>query len=224
IAHLVVGPAIGLALHQRESLVLHGSGVVIDGAAVVFVGDAGWGKSTTAAAFLREGADLITDDMALLEPASGDGYDVLAGPPWLKLWPEAVDALGLAAAGVEPEPEPIHPGEEKLRVRIPVAFAPGGGGHRLAAIYVLHPGDRGGSSRVEPVGRSEAFVELTRHSFAASVLERTHAQPWHSAAVAEVVRRVPVRRLVVDRDLEALDALVAHVRADIPVRLPMPVS
>ena len=101
-------------------------------------------------------------------------------------------------------------------MRTPVLEAPGG--HRLAGIYVLHPGPPGGTCRIEAIDRREAFIQLTRHAYAASVLERTQAQTWHGMAVAEIVRQVPVRRLVVERDLGALDALIGLVRDDIRSR------
>jgi hypothetical protein len=52
--------------------VLHASGVVLDGGAVLFAGDPGAGKSSLAAALVREGAGLLGDDaIALRESHEG---------------------------------------------------------------------------------------------------------------------------------------------------------
>ena len=48
----LLGPALAVLLHQRKWLVLHASGVCINGQAAVFVGNKGQGKSTLAATLL----------------------------------------------------------------------------------------------------------------------------------------------------------------------------
>ena len=45
----LLGPALGVLLHQRGGLVLHASAVTVGGGCVAFLADAGWGKSTLAA-------------------------------------------------------------------------------------------------------------------------------------------------------------------------------
>ena len=46
---------------------LHATAVVVDGEAVAFLGDCGYGKSTLGAAFLARGFPLLTDDVLALE-------------------------------------------------------------------------------------------------------------------------------------------------------------
>ena len=62
-----------LILHQllNSRVVLHGSAVVIDGVAVAIIGPSGAGKSTTAAALLRRGAGLLSDDVVVIDDANG---------------------------------------------------------------------------------------------------------------------------------------------------------
>jgi len=62
----LLGPVMGWILHQRGSLVLHSSAVRLDGHSIAFLGDKRAGKSTTAAAFIKNGADLITDDLLVI--------------------------------------------------------------------------------------------------------------------------------------------------------------
>lgn len=89
----VVGPGLGIVLHRRGWLVLHGSAVEVDGQAVVLLGQKGAGKSTTAAALLARGHRLLTDDLVAVDV---DGQPQCApGPTQMKLWPASAEALGL---------------------------------------------------------------------------------------------------------------------------------
>ena len=88
----VVGPGLGVLLHRRGVLVLHGAAIKAGGRAVVLLGDKGAGKSTTAAALLARGHRLLADDLVALTP---DLSTVLPGPTQMKLWPEAAAAAGL---------------------------------------------------------------------------------------------------------------------------------
>ncbi|NCJ08141.1 hypothetical protein GS597_16830 [Synechococcales cyanobacterium C] len=90
----ILGAAIGVILHQRGYLVLHGSAVDINGKAVIFLGDKGWGKSTLAAALNRQGYELIGDDVIALDLSKDHQPWVIPAFPQLKLWPDAVKSLG----------------------------------------------------------------------------------------------------------------------------------
>lgn len=60
-------------LHQllNGRVVLHGSAVVVDGAAVATIGPSGAGKSTTAAALVQRGAELLADDVVAIDMCDG---------------------------------------------------------------------------------------------------------------------------------------------------------
>jgi ABC-type multidrug transport system fused ATPase/permease subunit len=60
---LVLGPALGVLLHQRGVLALHASSVLLDRGVVAFLGRSGAGKSTMAAALHRRGHALVADDI-----------------------------------------------------------------------------------------------------------------------------------------------------------------
>src|SRR5436305_3118203 len=63
--------ALPLAATLAGFEVLHASGVVLDGGAVLFAGDPGAGKSSLAAALVREGAGLLGDDAIALRESEG---------------------------------------------------------------------------------------------------------------------------------------------------------
>lgn len=103
LAHLMTGIVSTMLMYQRFGMPsLHASGVVVDGQAAVFLGPKGQGKSTMAAAFLRRGADLLTDDLLPLRTMP-DGIHGVPGVPLLKLWDESVEhALQYSGAHLPP--------------------------------------------------------------------------------------------------------------------------
>lgn len=86
----VMGPVLGIVLRRQGWACLHASAVAWDGRAVMFVGPSEAGKSTTAAAaVIRHGARMLTDDIVVLR-RSGSKYFVQPGQVWLRLWNSSV--------------------------------------------------------------------------------------------------------------------------------------
>lgn len=67
LAFPLLGPVMGWVLDQRGYLVLHASAVDFAGRTMAFLGDKGAGKSTTGAACVNAGAQLITDDLLVMD-------------------------------------------------------------------------------------------------------------------------------------------------------------
>jgi hypothetical protein len=66
-ASIIAAQALPLAATIRGLEVFHASGVVLNGRALLFAGPAGAGKSSLAAALVRAGAQLLSDDAVALE-------------------------------------------------------------------------------------------------------------------------------------------------------------
>lgn len=65
---LLAGTVLSFLLTLRGQTVLHASGVAFDGQAVALIGHSGHGKSTIAALLCSRGADLVTDDVLVVDP------------------------------------------------------------------------------------------------------------------------------------------------------------
>ena len=63
----VIGPVLNQLLFQRQLLVVHASVVMLNGRAVAFVGQSGWGKSTLAAHMQQRGHLLVSDDALVID-------------------------------------------------------------------------------------------------------------------------------------------------------------
>jgi hypothetical protein len=115
----LIGIGMGLLLHRRGVLCLHGSALSINGRTIALLGESGAGKSTAAAALVRAGAVLISDDVVALRQEGGEfvvesgstslrldeaakthllGEDLeLAAAPWVDklLWNTSVEKLAV---------------------------------------------------------------------------------------------------------------------------------
>jgi hypothetical protein len=201
----VLGPSMGALLHQRNRLVLHSSSVVIGSSAVAFLGESGYGKSTTAAAFVNRGHALLADDITPVE--FGTGLPTISpGFPQVKLHPDSASAVG-HAPGTLPR---IHPKLEKRALRMPDSFIDGS--FPLRCIYVL---DRNAQVDIEPLLPQAALVELVRFSYSNRLLRATHTAGQHMQQCAALVNSVPVRRLRNRTSLADLDRLVDTVERDL---------
>jgi hypothetical protein len=95
---ILMAPVQAVLWHQRGFLPLHASVVGADGGAIALAGPSGAGKSTLAAVLSRKGCDVLADDICIID-ASGQ-VDVLASGRRLRLWPDALDFLGIAKQGL----------------------------------------------------------------------------------------------------------------------------
>ena len=92
IKSFVLGAALGVLLLQRETLVLHGSGVVVDNQAWIITGDSGAGKSTLTTRILKDKAIFLADDTVAIETA--EQIYAMPGYPQQKLCKDAAVELG----------------------------------------------------------------------------------------------------------------------------------
>ena len=198
----VGGPVLAVLLHQRGRLVLHASGVALDGCAVAFLGGSGWGKSTLAGLLHRRGHRFLTDDVLAVDVEHGRA--VAPGLPELKLWPDTATALGH-----DPDAMPrLHPREQKRARRLKRGF-----GHRpvpLDRLYVLAEGE---GPAIEPLSPREALVELLRHSYGARTLQAIRTAE-HFRQCARVAAEMPVARLRFPRSFALLDRVARMIEED----------
>lgn len=198
----LLGPVLALALHQRGWLMLHASAVAVGEQAVAFLGGSGWGKSTMAGALHQRGHAVVADDFVAVTAEAAPR--VYPGFPQLKLWPEAVAALG-----AEPdELRRLHPDFEKQGRRLTAGFAPEA--LPLGRLFVLAEGE---TIAIERLDKLSALVELVRHSYAAQALPRLDAAE-HLRQCAALLRQAALYRLQRPRSLAALPAVAEAVERE----------
>lgn len=209
----LLGPVFAYALRARGVLSLHASAVVIDGRAAAFCGVGGSGKSTLAAAFAAAGHGVLSDDVLALRELAGvtTAFPAYA---YLRVWDDSARALvgeghklPLLTPNWDKHAYPLEAfGFRVVREPVPLGW-----------VFLL--GDRSdsnGAPMVETVRAPDAFVSLVANT-AANYLLSPAQRGDEFAALATLLGRVPVLRLIPHSDPRRLADLVAaverHVRA-----------
>lgn len=178
----VVGPALGVLLRLRGSLVLHANAVAVPGGVIGIMGEGGSGKSTLAAALAMQGAALFTDDVLALDTV-GDEPVALLGSLRAKLSWASLDALGLR----EEDFREVYPGLGKRDVRL--GPSPTADALPLRLLVSLEAGSEPGITIASPL---DASVAIVRNTFAVNLLRGLVDDRAHLRECATVVRSVPV--------------------------------
>ncbi|MDE3135180.1 MAG: hypothetical protein KGL59_01280 [Acidobacteriota bacterium] len=205
---------LAFVLHLRGCICFHASSVVIEGRAVLFAGNPGRGKSSTAAAFAERGCPVLADDVSVLRSDPGTGLLALPGPPRVCLWPDSAEFVyGADAAEQLPE---FVPWENKRLVRL--GRSPGKYQDEpapLGAVYLLAPrSDDPGAPSIEPLDQTGGLLELLVNGFVSSALASEH-RGREFQLQAEVARTALVRRLVPSSDPNKLGQLCELVINDV---------
>jgi hypothetical protein len=202
-ATFLLGPILGLLLRLRGVTCLHASAVVFDGRAVAFVGDAGAGKSTTAAAFALRGRPVLSDDVVAIVERDG-AFHVLPAYPYLSLWADSVKMLygpdkTLPAFSVNWDKRVLSLAADRLcfeEKSLP-----------LGAIFIL--GERSSESRapfLETLPAQECLVSLVANSYATGMLDKEmRAQEF--ALLGRLLASVPLRRVRPHQESTQIDRL-----------------
>lgn len=196
-------PVFALACVLRGDWLLSAACVAVDGRVVAFAGPSAGGKSSLAAGLATRGHGVLAD--ALLRLTPGPDGPPLAQPqaPWLLLWPDARERLGLAPG------QPVRPGIALERQ--PVETRPA---QPLARLAFLHE-QRGDAPWREPVAVSgfRALELIARHTAGQPGLVHAEHRLGHLAWARAVSAAVPAAQLHLPWGWRQLDRCLDHVEA-----------
>ena len=181
----LIGIGLGLLLHRRGVLCIHGSALSINGRTITLVGESGAGKSTAAASLIVRGATLISDDVVALR-SSGEDFIVEPGSTSLRLGQAAKTHI----LGADLQLSTV-PWIDKFSWDVPTDHGKEPPSRRLDAIYLLGAAEGAEGVRPDPpltplLALRELIEALYPQGFSALL---TQAQLTVLRAVAE---RVPV--------------------------------
>jgi hypothetical protein len=207
--HLLLDQVLPLALSRLGRLVLHASAVHVPGlGAIAFVGRAGRGKSTIAAALAADGCPLVTDDCLVVHPGAGNAPPlVFPAYPGVRLWQDAAEALGVRrSAGAA-----VAHYTSKRRVRHD-GLASRTRASPLRAVFILTGRYRAGPPcRAGVLGARDRFMAVMRYLYLLDVADSRQLTRAF-LDVASLVDRVPILKLQVVDDRHRLDELARSIR------------
>jgi len=200
----LLGTVLAYWLERQGIPVLHAAAIVAGGGAVGFMASNKGGKSSLAATMLKAGYSLLSDDCLALR---WQGQTLFASPgqPQMRFWPDQADHF----LGRHEDLELVVPDESKRRVPV----GPSGFGSffdRPTPLRCLYLPSRQGPSQggtdieIRSVGGMDAVIELVRNSFIPYIVEFAGWQAQRLQFFAELVRRIPVRRLTYPDGVEHL--------------------
>lgn len=193
---------------------LHASAVVTPSGTAAFLASNKGGKTSLAAALLRRGARLLTDDVLVVSTTSNAAIG-RAGYPQMRMWPDQASHFLRSWESLDL----VHPALTKRR--IPVAenglgtFVP-----EPARVDVVYLPDRIDSEDPSCLGISdvpptEGLLSLLQNSFLGKALE-AHPDPAERLLkLQRFVERVRLRRLTYPSGNHLLEEVAAAVEADL---------
>ncbi len=185
----LLGTCMGVLLMQRGILPLHGSAVVIDGKVYAIVGESGAGKSTLAAAFVRAGYPLMTDDVIAVS-LSHDSAAAIVYPsyPQQKLWEESIEQLGLHSHNYSSIYQRVNKYAVPIRSQFCREPLP------LAGVVELIKASEPEPS-LKAYNRLEGLHVLNVHTYRNSLLHLLNLQQWQFQSIARLASGLPVYQL-----------------------------
>jgi hypothetical protein len=202
---LLAGRFFGYLLRQRGYLALHASAVAVCGKAVLFLGESGAGKSTTAAAFHPRGHAVLADDVAAVRLTEA-GPELQPAWPGLRLMDDSREALGDEA------PAEFLGVKHFYRFERPASS----GAVPLKSIYVLdYDSGEGDCVHSSALSGLEAVAWLNTHSLLRSWHSGHELRQMNLDRAAAVAAVTPVRRLIRPRSLKSLPTLVDLVESEV---------
>jgi hypothetical protein len=207
----LLGTVFGVLCHQRGILPLHASAIDVADGCVALVGESGAGKSTLVAALAARGHQVISDDVCFLQRGSNGYVGAWPGLNRIRLWEDAMEALGCDGPGVERELRGYN------KFLIPIQSPPNPERpRRLQRIYQLCAAPEGDPTNVNRLQGAAAVEALMQNVYRLGLAEYMGYKPAAFVVCAAAARDVPVfrfsRPLGFDTLHEGVEFLEDHMR------------
>lgn len=185
----LLGPVIGIALHQRGFLVLHGSSVQWNNQAIIFAGTSGSGKSTIAGALIQRGFPFLADDLCPLHIEDNNIPLLLPSIPQLKLMEEV-----LAELDISPEAASRL---SSVTDKYGISFVEKISSEPLPVrlIFILQPEPTSKDIRIEQLAGIKKFHALKENTYRFPLLQYMNLTAKHFGLVASMANNVTVYRI-----------------------------
>jgi hypothetical protein len=208
-----VSTIMSFTLFLRGFFSFHASALAVNGKSIIVLGDSGAGKSTTAAAFALLGYPILSDDLVAIKNRS-ENFWVQPAFPIIRLWSNSVAAL-FGSPDALPEIVPNHPSWHKRYLDLRQE------GYQfqdrelpLGGIYFLSSRRADDSApRIESLPIQAALLCLVANNYPSKLLDK-NGRAREFEFLGEILRRIPLRRVVSSTDISRLPQLCAAILKD----------
>jgi hypothetical protein len=207
---LLAGRIMAYLLRQRGYLPLHASAICIDGKGVLFLGESGSGKSTTAAAFHSRGHHVLADDVTAVRNIASR-LELQPAWPGLRLLDDSRNVIGAGETTAG-----FQGGKHVYRLNGPALAGP----CAVKRIYLLNFGNADGQApvRSSPLSKLSAVALLNTHSLLRTWRAGHAIRQINLDRCAAVADAQTICRLIRPRSLNSLPDLVDFVEKDVLAR------
>ncbi len=205
---VLFGGVFSVALLRMGIDQLHAAAIVAGNAAVGFMGDTGAGKSTLAAAFVRKGFSLLTDDLLVIHSRQ-NSLLAQSGLPRLKLCNDSGTSMMAEALGDELGVNSFT-GKRVVRLHERHFYA---SEIPMRALYVLQSSPNTSGVAIEPLSQQEAFVEICRAAFNSYITPADRLRQ-HFVLASQLASGISVKRLLFPRNFEELPRVCDRILSD----------
>ena len=198
------GTVFAYILQFKGYLVLHGSAVLVNGCAVVFSGDSGAGKSTTAVALVNLGYPLLTDDVVAIKYTAAGQMVLVPGPSRVKLWQDTLVRFGRTADGLKQ----VSNKDNKYELFISnyhAELVP------ICQFYELTKSEDCNQIRIIEQSGSDKLANLIRNTYRYSMLRPMNKLPAHFVQIAQLAALIKVYVVVRPSQQFLLDELLQQI-------------
>jgi len=204
--NFLLGTVFATLLRLRGLFVLHASSVNINGSAIAFSGFKGYGKSTTAMAFYKEGYPIVADDYISIEFDYDNNPTISPGFPSLRLSNNSRDFMGIDKFSSDNSIDKTYLSTLKSFScnKIP-----------LKKIYILQ---RDEESKIINIKPQKAFIELVKNTFGIYMFSKLEL-PTNFFSCEKIVKNVDVSILKISDSLEKIPEIVNIVEKNIGKKL-----
>lgn len=207
----LLGQVISFSLIKRGVEPIHSTAIVIDGEAVAFLGDSGYGKSTLAGAFLQAGFKLLTDDILVINNHQ-QVFMAHPGPPRIKLFPTVAKILldeNIIGSKMNPDTTKLVlplPPEQSSQNAVPIS--------RIYAIEPPNLESPSDSIAIHPLSQRQACMKLIENTYnTVSVGLDRQKQLLNSSS--QLATGLSIKSLSYPRDLSRLTEVIEIIQADV---------
>ena len=182
------GSIFATLLYQRGALVLHANAIEIDGKAILFAGDSGSGKSTTAAIFHTKGFKVISDDVISIN----NKIRIDGGFPQIKLFKDSLTNLNIPDNNLTP----IYHQEEKYFY--PLVCDSQSKSLDIAAIFIIEkaPKTYPNQLSIENVDGIQRFNLLMKNTYRNELIDGLKIRKEHLNLCSKLSKKVQMAKII----------------------------